>query len=152
MSLGIAAIMVSSSSAMLLLGPRVYAEMAHDGFLPSFLRGDPGSPPRAAVALQGAIAISLLYMHSVGELLSNVAGILVFFSALVAVGLFAARRRRPDLEPPRPAALVAATVYAGSSVWMLYNAFKAQTGLLPWIAMATGAALIGYALSASRSN
>jgi len=152
MSLGIAAIMVSSSSAMLLVGPRVYAEMARDGFLPSFLRGAPGSPPRAAVVLQGALAIALLYMHSVGELLGNVAGILVFFSALVAVGLFTVRRRRPDLEPPRPWALVAAAVYAGSSVWMLYNAFKAQTGLLPWIASATGAALIGYALSAKRPS
>lgn len=152
MSLGIAAIMVSSSSAMLLVGPRVYAEMARDGFLPSSLGGAPGSPPRAAIVLQGALAIALLYMHSVGELLSNVAGILVFFSALVAVGLFAVRRRRPDLDTPRPWALVAAAVYAASSVWMLYNAFKAQTGLLPWIASATGAALIGYALSAKRPS
>ncbi len=33
MSLGIAVLMVSSTSAMLLVGPRVYAEMARDGFL-----------------------------------------------------------------------------------------------------------------------
>jgi APA family basic amino acid/polyamine antiporter len=151
-SLGIAAIMVSSSSAMLLVGPRVYAEMARDGFLPSFLRDTPGAPPRAAVVLQGALAIALLYLHSVGELLRNVAGVLVFFSALVAVGLFSARRRRPDLESPRPWALVAAAVYAGSSVWMLYSGFKAQTGLLPWIGVATGTALIGYALSARRAS
>jgi APA family basic amino acid/polyamine antiporter len=152
MSLGIAAIMVSSSSAMLLVGPRVYAEMARDGFLPSFLGGTAGAPPRAAVVLQGALAIALLYLHSLGELLSNVAGILVFFSALVAVGLFTARGRRPDLETPRPWALVAAAIYAGSSVWMLYSAFKAQTGLLPWIGMASGAALIGYALTAKRPS
>jgi APA family basic amino acid/polyamine antiporter len=152
MSLGISALMVSSSSAMLLVGPRVYAEMARDGFLPSFLRGTPGAPPRAAVVLQGTLAIALLYLHSVGELLSNVAGVLVFFSALVAVGLFWARRRRPNLEAPRPWALVAAAIYAGSSVWMLYSAFNAQTGLLLWIAIATGAALVGYALSAKRPS
>ncbi|MBT8468276.1 MAG: APC family permease [Deltaproteobacteria bacterium] len=152
MSLSIAALMVSSSSAMLLVGPRVYAEMARDGFLPSFLRGTPGAPPRAAVVLQGTLAIALLYLHSVGELLSNVAGVLVFFSALVAVGLFWARRRRPNLETPRPWALVAAAVYAGSSVWMLYNAFSAQTGLLLWITIATGAGLVGYALSAKRPS
>lgn len=150
MSLGIAALMVSSTSAMLLVGPRVYAEMARDGFLPSFLRGKPGAPPRAAVVLQGALAIALLYLHTIGELLTNVAGILVLFSALVAVGIFSAKRRRPDLEAPRPQALVAAAVYAGSSVWMLYNAFKNQTGLIPWIAVATGAALVGYALTAKR--
>jgi len=152
MSLGIAAIMVSSSSAMLLVGPRVYAEMARDGFLPSFLRGTAGAPPRAAVILQGALAIALLYLHSVGELLINVAGVLVFFSALVAVGLFSAQRCRPDLERPRPWALGAAAIYAGSAVWMLYSAFKAQTGLLPWIGIATGTGLIGYALSARRTS
>ena len=152
MSLGIAALMVSSTSAMLLVGPRVYAEMARDGFLPAFLRGRPGAPPRAAVFLQGVLAIALLYMHSVSELLSNVAGILVFFSALVAVGLFLAKRRRPDLESPRPLALLAAAVYAGSSLWMLYNAFKTQTGLIPWIGAATGAALLGYSLGARRAS
>jgi APA family basic amino acid/polyamine antiporter len=152
MSLGIAAIMVSSTSAMLLVGPRVYAEMARDGFLPSLLRGKPGAPPRAAVVLQGALAIALLYLHTIGELLTNVAGILVLFSALVAIGIFMAKQRRPDLEAPRPSALVAAAAYAGSSVWMLYNAFKTQTGLIPWIAAATGAALIGYALTANRAS
>ena len=147
MSLGIAALMVSSCSAMLLVGPRVYAEMARDGFLPSFVRGKSNAPPRAAVLLQGALAIALLYLHSVSELLSNVAGILVFFSALVAVGLFVAKRRRPDLETPRPWALVAASIYSLSSGWMLFNAFKTRTGLIPWIAVAMGFALIGYALS-----
>jgi APA family basic amino acid/polyamine antiporter len=150
MSLGIAALMISSCSAMLLVGPRVYAEMARDGFLPSFLRGKSNAPPRAAVFLQGALAIALLYLHSVSELLSNVAGILVLFSALVAVGLFVAKRRRPDLETPRPWALVAAFIYALSSGWMLFNAFKTRTGLIPWIAVAMGSALIGYALSAKQ--
>ena len=152
MSLGIAAVMVSSTSAMLLVGPRVYAEMARDGFLPSLLRGQPGAPPRAAVLLQGALAIALLYLHTVGELLTNVAGILVLFSALVAIGLFRVRPARPDLAAPRPQALVAAAIYAGSSAWMLYNAFKIHTGLIPWIAVAAGAALIGYALSAKRAS
>ncbi len=151
-SLGIAAVMVSSCSAMLLVGPRVYAEMARDGFLPSFLRGEPGAPPRAAVFLQGVLAIALLYLHSISELLSNVAGILVFFSALVAVGLFVAKRTRPNLDPPRAGALVAAAIYTASSLWMLYNAFKIHTGLFPWIALATGAALIGYALTARRAS
>lgn len=150
MSLGIAALMISSCSAMLLVGPRVYAEMARDGFLPSFLSGKSNAPPRAAVFLQGALAIALLYLHSVSELLSNVAGILVLFSALVAVGLFVAKRRRPDLETPRPWALVAAFIYALSSGWMLFNAFKTRTGLIPWIAVAMGSALIGYALSAKQ--
>lgn len=152
MSIGIAAIMVSSASAMLLVGPRVYAEMARDGFLPSFLRGKPGSPPRASVVLQGALAILLLYVHTIGELLSNVAGILVFFSALVAVGLFRVRRHKPNLRAPRPQALIAAAIYSGSSLWMLYNAFKNETGLIPWIAVAVAAGLVGYSLAPKQTN
>jgi len=147
MSIGIAIAMVSSTSAMLLVGPRVYAEMARDGFLPVALRAKAGEPPRVSVVLQGALAIGLLYLHTVGELLSNVAGVLVLFSALVAFGLFRVRRHRPDLPTPRPAALVAAAVYAGSSAWMLYHAFEAQTGLLPWIAVASALALGAYALT-----
>jgi len=152
MSLGIAAVMVSSASAMLLVGPRVYAEMARDGFLPSFLRGKPGAPPRASVVLQGILAILLLYVHTIGELLSNVAGILVLFSALVAFGLFRVKRHRPNLGVPRPQALFAAAIYAGSSVWMLYNAFKTRTGLIPWIAAAAAAGLVAYALTPKKTS
>jgi len=152
MSLGIAAVMVSSASAMLLVGPRVYAEMARDGFLPSFLRGKPGAPPRASVVLQGMLAILLLYVHTIGELLSNVAGILVLFSALVAFGLFRVKRHRPNLGVPRPQALFAAAIYAGSAVWMLYNAFKTRTGLIPWIAAAAAAGLVAYALTPKKTS
>lgn len=152
MSLGIAAIMISSTSAMLLVGPRVYAEMARDGFLPSVLGGRPGVPPRASIFLQGLIAIALLYVHSVGELLSNVGGILVFFSALVAAGLFGVKARRPDLPAPRRQALVAAAIYAGSSLWVLYQAFQARTGLIPWIAIAAAAALLAYGLTTRRAR
>lgn len=145
MSLGIALMLVSSTSAMLLVGPRVCAEMSRDGFLPRWLSGSAGAPPRASIVLQGGLALVLLHLHTVGELLSNVAGILVMFSALVAGGLFLVPRRRPDLPPPRRAALVAAAVYVGFAIWMLHGAFEARAGLLPWLAVAVIAALFGYA-------
>jgi APA family basic amino acid/polyamine antiporter len=150
MSIGIAAILISSASAMLLVGPRVYAEMARDGFLPSFLCGKPGRPPRGSVILQGALAVLLLYVHTLGELLSNVAGILLLFSALVAVGLFRVKRHKPDLQTPRPGALIAAAMYALSSIWMLYGAFERQTALIPWIAVAMAAALAAYVLTSTK--
>ena len=134
-SLGIALILVSTTSAMMLIGPRVLAEMAEDGLLPSFLRGRLGTPPRVSVMLQGLLAIVLLHLHTVGDLLSNVAGILVFFSALVAVGILLLKRRQAAVRYPRKGALLAATIYVGASIWMLYNQFKAQTGLLPWLAV-----------------
>lgn len=148
MSAGIAVALVSSTSAMMLVGPRVYAAMARDGFLPAVLRGRAGTPPRAAVATQALLAIALLYLHRVGELLSNVAGVLVLFSALVAAGLLLAHRRRDGALPtPRPAARIAAGIYLLSSLWMLYNAFESHTGLLPWLLVVTAAGLGGYALT-----
>jgi APA family basic amino acid/polyamine antiporter len=148
-SIGIALILVSSTSAMMLVGPRVCAEMARDGFLPDLFRGKPGAPPRASVFLQGGLAVALLYMHTVGELLVNVAGVLVFFSALVALGLFRARRGS-DSATPRADALVAAAVYVSASAWMLYHAFASRTGLIPWLLVASGVALAAYALSSRR--
>jgi len=151
-SMGISIVMLSSVSAMLLVGPRVYAEMARDGFLPAMLRGRRGAPPRAAIVIQGLLAIVLLHLHSIGELLSNVAGILIFFSGLVALGLFGAARRKPHLPAPRRAALIAAAVYAASSIWMLVQAFKNQTGLLPWLAVSAAMGLAGYFATLRRSG
>ena len=58
------------------------------------------------------------------------------------------RRRVPHEwaagSPPRPQALFAAFVYASSSAWMLYNAFKGRTGLLPWLGVVAIAGLGGY--------
>ena len=107
-------------------------------------------PQHVAIPFLLLLAIALLYLHTIGELLSNVAGILVLFSALVAVCLFRVKRHRPELPAPRPAALVAAAIYAGFSAWMLYNAFKTQTGLIPWVGVAGAAALVAYALTRRR--
>ncbi len=150
MSIGISIAMLSSVSAMMLVGPRVYAEMARDGFLPAALRGRPGVPPRASIVIQGVLAIALLHLHTIGELLSNVAGVLILFSAMVAVGLFLVPRRRTDLATPRPWALAAAAVYALSSIWMLYNAFAAQTSLLPWLVVLGAVGLGAYLVTVRR--
>lgn len=152
MSMGISIVMLSSVSAMLLVGPRVYAEMARDGFLPAALRGKPGVPPRASIVIQGVLAIVLLHLHTIGELLSNVAGVLILFSALVAVGLFFVRHHKPHLPAPRKPALVAAAVYAASSIWMLYNAFEARTSLLPWLVVLAVVGLGGYFVTVRRRN
>ena len=143
-SVGIALILTSTTSAMMLIGPRVLAEMAQDGLLPSALRGRSGVPPRASVLLQGSLAVALLHLHTVGDLLSNVAGVLVFFSALVAVGLLRFKPKSALSPRPRRGALLAALLYAGASAWMLYNAFKAQTGLLPWLAVVSLLGVCAY--------
>jgi APA family basic amino acid/polyamine antiporter len=131
---------VSAMSAMLLVGPRVYAAMARDGVLPRALAGAPGKPPTGAVLLQGAIALLLLVTHDLRSVLANVGAILVLFAALTVAGLFVAKGRAPAGEFPRPLALVAAAVYLVSAAWMLFVGFRHNLSLLGWVA---GIAVLG---------
>jgi hypothetical protein len=66
--------------------------------------------------------------------------------------LFVAHKRRPELPSPRPSALVAAALYASFSVWLLYNAFEAQTSLLPWLAVPTVVGLGAYFATVRRQR
>lgn len=122
---------ISAMSAMLLVGPRVYAAMAKDGFLPKALGGEAGQPPRAAVVLQGGLALLLLFTHDVRGVLSNVGAILVLFAALTVLGLFIARARGTKVSA---VALGCAAVYVVSAGWMLLEGFKRSPSLFGWVA------------------
>lgn len=135
----------SAMSAMMLVGPRVYAAMARDGYLPASLAGAKGKPPVAAVVLQGALALVLLLTHDVRTVLSNVGAILVLFAALTVGGLFRAAVTARDAHArPRPLALAAAGVYVLSSGWMLYTGFKRTPVLLAWILGVALVALVAW--------
>lgn len=110
---------VSATSAMMLVGPRVYATMARDGFLPAVLKGAEGKPPVGAVVLQGVLALALLMMSDVASVLGGVGELVVIFAALTMVGLFA-QVKKSGAERPSTLALIAAGVYVLSSAYMLY--------------------------------
>ena len=133
-------VFLSAMSAMIFLGPRVYAAMAADGFLPKFLRASPeGHPPRAAVLLQGALTLVIIFTQGLRETLGQVGAILVLFAALVALGLVVARIR--GMKPtPSKRAVVAAVIYVVSSAWMFWKGFGDQPRTLLWVA---GVAVIG---------
>jgi APA family basic amino acid/polyamine antiporter len=124
----------SAISAMLLVGPRVYAAMASDGVLPRFLAAREGRPPVGAVLLQGGLALLLLFTHDLRTVLGNVGAIVVLFAGLTMAGLFraAARATTPEARP-RPLALVAAGVYVLVSAWMLFQGFRNTPSLLLWV-------------------
>ncbi len=137
---------VSSMSAMIFVGPRVYAAMAEDGFLPRVLAARRGRTPAVSVLVQGALALLLLFTHGVQQVLVNVGAILTLFAALVALSLFTVRWRRPDLPRPSPGQLVAAGLYAGSAAWMLFHGFRGSTHLLAWVGVVAAAACCFYLL------
>lgn len=132
---------VSSMSAMMFVGPRVYAAMAEDGYLPSALAADAGKPPRGSVVLQGALAILLVTTHELREALEALGGILTLFATLVALGVFRLRGDVSRLER------VAAGVFATASIWMLYFGFRSGGRLLLWAGVILVSGLAAYAAS-----
>jgi APA family basic amino acid/polyamine antiporter len=118
--------LLSAASAMTMIGPRVYAAMARDGYLPAvFAGGDDGRPPRWAIVLQGAIAVAVAMTTSFIKAISTVGAVLTLLAALTALGVFKLRfdARTPAADRPGVGALVAAMIFVGLSGWMLYFAF-----------------------------
>jgi amino acid transporter len=143
---------ISAVSAMTFLGPRVYAAMARDGFLPKVLRGKEGKPPVGAVILQGAIALFLVFAYQLGEMLNNVGAILTLFSALTVFSLFWVRFRRKDRLYPEFASLISAFFFLLLSGVMLYFGFKKSPTLNIWVGASILMALIGYFATRKRAE
>ncbi|MEO8360395.1 MAG: APC family permease [Vicinamibacteria bacterium] len=148
MSLLVLLAFVSAASAMTIVGPRVYATMAADGFLPAFLRVKDGQPPVKAIALQCAVALLILATHSLQQALANVGAILTLFAALVSVAIFRrAFSSDRSLEKPNALTLIAAFIHVVSSAFMLYFGFRDSTRLLIWVAVVTAAGLSFWAIA-----
>jgi APA family basic amino acid/polyamine antiporter len=141
---------VSAMSAMTFLGPRVYAAMSRDGFLPRALQGKEGKPPIGAVILQGAIALFLVFAYRLQEVLNNVGAILTLFSALTVFSLFWIYWKRKEFPKPTFIALAAAFCYLLLSGVMLYFGFKQSPTLNLWVGASILAALVGYFVTKKR--
>jgi APA family basic amino acid/polyamine antiporter len=148
-------VFLSAMSAMIFLGPRVYAAMARDGFLPAFLAGRDGHPPRSAILLQGALALLIVFTQRLQTALSLVGAILMLFAALTALGLVVARVRGRTPTPSRRA-VAAAVIYVAAASWLFYRGvtdpFSPGTPLerLLWIGAVVAAGLLAYAVSRRR--
>ena len=145
MSIFIALAFLSAMSAMTMVGPRVYAAMAEDGFLPRVLAAREGRPPFGSTLFQSAVALAIIWTHSLRHALDSVGALLVLFSALTCCSLFAMRLRR-DLPNPRPIALVCAVAYVGLSTWVLVYGLKNRisTTLLVGVGAVLAAATVAY--------
>jgi APA family basic amino acid/polyamine antiporter len=136
---------ISAVSAMTFLGPRVYAAMSKDGYLPKILQGKEGKPPVGAVILQGFIALFLIFQYELGEILNNVGAILTLFSALTVFSLFWVSFKKIKMaEPPTAPALLAGLFYLLLSGIMLYFGFKQDWRHTLWVGACILVTLIGY--------
>ena len=105
----IALALITSASSMLVTGPRVYAQMAQDGALPSFFGRLQGEHPRAAVLTQMMLCLIIIWSTSFSSLLEFVGVSLSLSSGAVVVGwlrleLFT-RSKKPRLALLVPAFL-----------------------------------------------
>ncbi len=149
MSAVVILLFASAMSAMTFAGPRVYAAMAKDGFLPHALAGAPGRPPVASMLLQSALALLIVFTHGLQQALNNVGALLTLFAALTAVGLFRARfAGKGRFDRPPVSSLLAAGLYTASAAYMLYFGFKDKgSTLLVWVAAVVAAAFVAYAVT-----
>jgi basic amino acid/polyamine antiporter, APA family len=113
----IALALLTSVSSLIMTGPRVYAQMAADGYLPRILRPQSG-PPRYAIAIQLAIALLLLWTATFEDLLTYIGFTLMLSTAATVVGLIVLRRKEgPSLVvlgwPWVPALFLAGVVWIG---------------------------------------
>jgi len=134
----VAVALFTSISSMLMAGPRVYAQMAEDGVLPDFLRAR-GGVPRAAVAVQAALALIVTASSGLAELLGY-AGFTLSLSSAATVAALIWLRRREGAElvplpgwPFVPGLFVAATATA-ALLMVVHEPLVAGIGLLTLLA------------------
>ena len=97
----VALALFTSISSMVMAGPRVYAKMAEDGVVPRLFAGG-GEVPTAAVALQVALAIAVVWVSTLVELLGAVGFALGVSASATVVGLMLLRVREGAERVPIP--------------------------------------------------
>jgi APA family basic amino acid/polyamine antiporter len=115
--------LVSAASAMTMIGPRVYAAMARDGYLPKVFAGTEGKPPLWSVLMQSAIALSVAMTTSFINAITTIGSILTLMAALTALGVFKLQLDPKQREKPGIPAMVAAAIFVALAGWMLYFSF-----------------------------
>jgi amino acid transporter len=79
--------LLTSISAMVMVGPRVYAQMAADGVFPRILGAD-GEAPHRAIALQVGLALVAFFISDLRDLLLYVGFLLSISAAATVACLF----------------------------------------------------------------
>lgn len=92
--------LMTSISAMLMAGPRVYAKMAEDGYLPGWMKS--AHPPGwGNMILQITVALMLLWIPTFKDLLAYIGFTLGIGTALTVLGLVKLKMKiHPELKVP----------------------------------------------------
>jgi APA family basic amino acid/polyamine antiporter len=148
----IALALVSTVSAMVMAGPRVYAAMAADGALPAILaRRSARGVPYVAVIAQGVLAVVIVNVARIPSIIEYVGFTLWVFAALTVAAVFVMRHKRPDA--PRPYRTfgypVTPALFVVLSVWVAYARVTAYLEASLWVIATLVVGAVGY-LAAGR--
>ncbi len=124
-------VFVSAISAMMMIGPRIYAAMANDGYLPEIFKLRDGKPPLNATLLQAAVSLLLLFSHTLREAVLAASAFLLLFTALTAASLFRLRRYKRQPYPSRYQ-LISSALYILAVTVILITGL--QTATVQWYA------------------
>jgi APA family basic amino acid/polyamine antiporter len=135
LSVALGAMLLSTLSAYVLIGPRVIFAMAHAGQFPAIAarltrRAD---TPAVATAFQISVALALLWTGSFENIVVYASVGLSIFSMLAMSSIYILRWRRPDLERPfrTPGYPVTPAVYLIVTGLLTAAAFYAR----PWVSL-----------------
>lgn len=92
-------VLTTSVSSFVMAGPRVYAKMAEDGYMPSWMSPEGGKPPAMSIWVQSLLAIAILWTATFDGLLTYIGFTLSFANAATIVGLVILRRRQGRAVP-----------------------------------------------------
>ena len=147
----IALALVSSVSAMVMAGPRVYAAMAADGALPRRLAWHSArGVPSVAVVAQGVLACVFVLVMNPDQLLQFV-GFTLAISAAFTVGAVFVMRRRGKASAYRTFGYpLTPIVYMASAAWIAYAQISAHPGASAIVALVLAVGAIGYVAGARR--
>jgi APA family basic amino acid/polyamine antiporter len=140
---------VSAMSAMIFVGPRVYAQMAADGFLPAALRARDGRPPVGSIVLQSSLALVMVWTQSVLDVVQGASLVMMLCTALTASSLFLIHRRA-DLPRPSPSTLVVAGLFVAAQLVLVVVGAQQSRLLSAEIVVFVAAGLVAFWLTRRR--
>jgi len=119
--------LISTVSAMIITGPRVYEAMASDSLFPQFFaRFNKNGVPSFSVALQAAIAILFVLTSSFGALLIYIGFTLNIFAVLTVFTVFRVRSRNMSSIRICLGYPVTPVIFIIFAVWMTVWSIKSQ--------------------------
>ncbi len=133
----------TSVSAMVMTGPRVYAKMADDGFMPRLFCFE-GTPPVRAIWFQALLALIAIRLTQLQDLLGYLGLTLSLCSALTVSMLFVLRRRENGIWMPAYGIPAAIYVLATLILAVLYAIGKPESALAAVITLLVGVVLYPF--------